>query len=398
MYMGGDDTIRHEAPTRREYVKYSGAVVGGGLLAGCIGESGDGEPVDEGEESETGESYEVCMSPVGCHTFESVPESAAVFTPECADILVALDHGNVVNSLNDTEVYYTGYYDQLPGVSFDTSGLTSLLNDGEIDKEQFYELDSDVHHIDPVLYMVFDGDEADIEEIEENIGPWFANQFSRQNSVAADVEYGEDYEFYTMWELTEKFAQVYHREERAAALQEIQQELVETVESLLPPESERPSVGLVWWDGGEFTLYELLGPGFGEANYRPLEPMDAFEEIDTTAGTVDYETMLEIDPDVLVFAYGIDWTDSYNEFVESVPKHPVGSELTAVENDRLYQGGTRDQGPIFQIFQIEMAAKQIYPDVFGEWPGFDDDLTYEIPEDEQLFNRERVADIVNGDI
>jgi iron complex transport system substrate-binding protein len=31
-----DDSSGHKAPTRREYMKYGGAVVGGGLLAGCL--------------------------------------------------------------------------------------------------------------------------------------------------------------------------------------------------------------------------------------------------------------------------------------------------------------------------------------------------------------------------
>lgn len=35
--------MEHKTPTRREYMKYGGAVIGGGLLAGCTGSSsGDG--------------------------------------------------------------------------------------------------------------------------------------------------------------------------------------------------------------------------------------------------------------------------------------------------------------------------------------------------------------------
>jgi hypothetical protein len=63
-----------------------------------------------------------------------------------------------------------------------------------------------------------------------------------------------------------------------------------------------------------------------------------------------------------------------------------------VKNDRFYPGGTAFQGPIFNLFQIEIAAKQIYPDEFGEFNGVG-----ETPEDERLFDRQRVADIVNGD-
>jgi iron complex transport system substrate-binding protein len=38
------------------------------------------------------------------------------------------------------------------------------------------------------------------------------------------------------------------------------------------------------------------------------------------------------------------------------------------------------------LFLTERAAKQMYPDVFGE-----------VTSDEQLFDRQRVADVINGD-
>lgn len=44
-----DDSGRREAPTRREYVKHGGAVVGGGLLAGCTGGSDDGSTPEDNE-------------------------------------------------------------------------------------------------------------------------------------------------------------------------------------------------------------------------------------------------------------------------------------------------------------------------------------------------------------
>ena len=34
-----DDVTEHEVPTRRDTIKYGGAVVGGGLLAGCSSRS-----------------------------------------------------------------------------------------------------------------------------------------------------------------------------------------------------------------------------------------------------------------------------------------------------------------------------------------------------------------------
>ena len=39
--MSDDDTDTTGAPTRRDYVKYGGAVVGGALVAGCTGDQSD---------------------------------------------------------------------------------------------------------------------------------------------------------------------------------------------------------------------------------------------------------------------------------------------------------------------------------------------------------------------
>ena len=79
-----DDFISHEAPTRRDYMRCGGAVIGGGLLAGCTGQS---EPSSTSTKTRAGpestrtdtstpedESYSVTMAPVGEVTFESIPE------------------------------------------------------------------------------------------------------------------------------------------------------------------------------------------------------------------------------------------------------------------------------------------------------------------------------------
>jgi iron complex transport system substrate-binding protein len=84
------------------------------------------------------------------------------------------------------------------------------------------------------------------------------------------------------------------------------------------------------------------------------------------------------------------------EFVEEqrqkLREDSVASEVAAVKNDRIYPGGTAVQGPIVNMFQTEMAAKQLYPEEFGEWHGLG-----ETPEGEQLFDRQRVANIINGE-
>lgn len=71
----------------------------------------------------------------------------------------------------------------------------------------------------------------------------------------------------------------------------------------------------------------------------------------------------------------------------------VGQQLTAVQNDRLYRGGTSYQGPVINLFQTEAAAKQFYPETFGEWNGLDTLAN----EGERLFDHQRVADVIDGD-
>jgi hypothetical protein len=51
------------------------------------------------------------------------------------------------------------------------------------------------------------------------------------------------------------------------------------------------------------------------------------------------------------------------------------------------------------LFQLEMTAKELYPEQFGQWPADEDGDAYpEFESDEQLFDRGRLADIINGDI
>ncbi len=55
-----EDSGGHEAPTRREYIKYSGAVVGGVFLAGCAGQSDSGStPESTSTETETDTATEM---------------------------------------------------------------------------------------------------------------------------------------------------------------------------------------------------------------------------------------------------------------------------------------------------------------------------------------------------
>ncbi|NHN60653.1 MULTISPECIES: ABC transporter substrate-binding protein [Halorussus] len=401
--------------TRRRLLRGAGAAGGAALVAGCTGgRSGDADTTT-GTDSTTAERtsteksattadgtgpYSVTMSPMGEVEFEGVPENVFTVFPQYADMAVALGHGDAVNATYVPEMSGTTmnhYYHHLDGVSFDWEGLADPLTDG-LPKELLFELDSDVHLADPAWASTQDNwTKTDVEEIESQIAPWFGNFYSGTQAPAPEGY--DDYRYYDLWELFGKVAAVFRETERYEALARIHSDLVSTIQEKLPPKEERPTAVRVTLagDGESFWTYHLNKPGYWLADTRPLGANDAFAEEDWGSlwGQVDYETMLQADPDVVLHLWGMTPNYSMSDTLASLQDHPVGSQLTAVENDRVYPAGMRYQGPIMNLFQIEMGAKQLYPDLFGEWPDYEDGQHYpEVPEDEQLFDRTEVAEII----
>jgi iron complex transport system substrate-binding protein len=73
----------------------------------------------------------------------------------------------------------------------------------------------------------------------------------------------------------------------------------------------------------------------------------------------------------------------------------IGSQLTAVQEGRVLPGPTAEQGPLVNAFQTELTARLFYPEEFGE---LDLEAPLDVAEENQLFDRQRAADIINGDI
>jgi iron complex transport system substrate-binding protein len=121
-------------------------------------------------------------------------------------------------------------------------------------------------------------------------------------------------------------------------------------------------------------------------------------------GQIDYETLLEVDPEIIVVHWGIGTTgntDSFSaeafreQYVTPMEEDSVGQELTAVQEGRVYPGQFGEQGPIVNLLQTEMVAQQLYPDEFG---AFDPEAFPAVPSEKRLFDRGRVDDIVAGDL
>lgn len=381
----------------RRTVLLSGGSAVGLSLAGCIGGSdeegeGDGEDSgggngsdDDGGDSEAG-SYTVSMEPVGEVEFESPPETWSVYEADYADMGVALAQGDGLLAVGEPERYHTQHYEELPGVEVDRDSLTPLFSEG-IDRELFYELDSDVHLIDPQWLInneAFGLDESDVEEIDEAVAPFFGNTIFRR------TDEWHDYEYYTLYEAFERVAQVFQEEERYEEFAALHEEFIEGIQERLP--EERPDALLVWGEGDEpetFSPYRLDDEGTSNKQFHDLGIGDALAETGigglstTDRGEIDYETMLDVDPDALLVRGHEE--KSAEEFENTVlafmEDHPVASDLSAVEEGRVFRGGPLYQGPIINLFSTERAAQELFPEEFG---------------DEELFDRERVAGVVDG--
>lgn len=413
--MSGDDT--HWAPTRREYVRYGSAVVGGGLLAGCTSgneaneESGastgtaDASTATEGRTNSmatAGDAYSVTMEPMGTVEFDAVPERWVAYKSGYGDMGISLGLGDgLVGTDRPRESFALldeRFYSQLPGVELDFDDVTNVRADGEtIDKEIFYEVDADLHLMDPNLPIVyFDWSDEDVTEISRNVAPFFGNFIRR----GRDDSWGESYRSYTLYEAFEKVSQVFRRQERYDAFERLHAEVQSRIDDALPPVAERPSIALM--NGGSdpangtFYAMDPTAPGYEMKQYRDLGIKNAFEGVETGQyGETDYETLLEVDPEIIVFHWGVTYErDAFREqFIAPMLEDDVAQELTAVREENLYPGGTAEQGPTINLFQTEMLAQQQYPEEFGEFPGLG-----ETPGKEgQLFDRERVAGIITGD-
>jgi hypothetical protein len=282
-----DDATENEAPTRptrRQYVKYGNALLGSGLLAGCAG-GGDGDgtdPTTAAESTATATptetttatatetatttedgSHSATMAPMGEVEFESVPQDVFTILGHHADMLLALGRGDAINAMHGPGYHqslYRTFLRRLDGVTVDWEGLYSSWPPT---KERLYELDSDVHVADPAKVATADGwDEGDVREVAENVGPWFGNTLSGTRRTPPEG-WADRYEYYTLWEIFARVAQVFREEERYEALAAVHESTMRTVEANLPPEGERPSAALVLFSTSDERIwgYRMNHPG-----------------------------------------------------------------------------------------------------------------------------------------
>ena len=330
------------------------------------------------------------MAPVGELGFESPPERVTHYFPDYADMAIALGHGDSILSMGLPSRFHTNHYDELDGVSVDTSSITKLNGDkGVIDKEIFYELDGDLHLIDPqwlINNTAFGLEASDVDEITENVSPFIGNSIFRRSDD------WHDYEYYTLYEAFEKVAEIHREEEKFDRLKTFHDEFIAEIEADLPAADSRPNALLTFAAGDEpekFYPYRVSDKGTNKKQFRDLGISDALadtgiEGLSTTdRGQIDYETMLEVDPDsVLVRGHEDKSRQEFEETVLAFMKdHETASELTAVQNDMVFRGGPIYSGPLHHLFLLERYATGYYPEIYSG----------------ELFDRSELAGIVTGE-
>ncbi|MFC7155977.1 ABC transporter substrate-binding protein [Halomarina halobia] len=388
--------------TRRTFLKGGAGVLAASALAGCAGESpGGSENGSDGNDTggnDTGGNdteggaktpYTVSMAPVGEVEFDAVPESYVVYEAGYADMAVALGQADGLKAVGLPSRYHTDYYDELEGVSVDKGSLTTLYSDG-VDREVFYEIGADVHLIDPnwlVNNGAFGLEQGDVDAIGQQVAPFVGNTIFRR------TDEWHDYEYYTMYEAFEKVAQVFQQGERYEAFEELHDAMLEDVGSKLPAEDERPNALLTFAaddEPEEFSPYRVSDEGTNKKQFHDLGIGDALEGTGVSGlstsdrGTIDYETMLEVDPDsILVRGHETKTEEEFrNTVVTFMKNHSVAGKLTAVQEDRVFRGGPIYEGPIQNLFLTERFAKLYYPDSFSG----------------KLFDRGEVSAIVRGEL
>ncbi|WP_408960663.1 ABC transporter substrate-binding protein [Natrinema sp. 74] len=378
---------------RRQILANSASLIAAGL-AGCAGNNGNG--TDGTDQSTSTEPYTVHMKPNDPYTFEAVPETYGVGTSPFIDMGMALGiHPTATTGLERAPLKF---YDLLD-LGFDESQITMIASDAEsgYDKENFYAADADVWLIsrDNIGNFV-NWDDSDFENIESQTGPFLGTTLR----FAPQIAFKDEPNPYTMYEAFEKVAKIFQRQQQFLAWQSLHDDLMSTIEDGLPPEGDRPTVAAIWQgvspDSGRFRIAPLHRLANNTKSYYRLGMQDAFEG-QYPDGPIGYEELLRADPDY-IGAVGALMHATHEEFVNTViepfENNENGQQLGAVQNGNVIRSGGQYMGPIVDMFSTEAVAKQVYPDEFGEWPG----PVGDVPEDEQLFDRQRLINIVNGDL
>jgi len=344
------------------------------------------------------------LPPCGDVTLREPPRTAIVQDANYAEMIIASGRPVKVWATPAAEPSRCVFWDRIPGFS-PTNRVTFAHGFGAapgvgfaFDRELFQALRPDVIHIDPVQLGLAKGwSPAAVASVRAKVAPFFANRFSRDFNPPKGFP---GYTCLSIPEIARRMGALYGAEARTDRLLAFVAACEARIRARLVG-VPAPRVALLHFGGrGRMTPFRL-NAGNGQAQYRLLGVRDAYDGFrlpDYAARgpgiSMDLETLLAVNPDVIVmpFAGSVPAGDRHAVAFDELLKlkaHPLAKRLKAFVGGRVYPGGTPLQGPVVYLFQLEMAAKQIFPAVFGAWRA---DGAYS-PAD-CLFDRAALADML----
>ena len=330
------------------------------------------------------------MEPVGTVGFEAVPERWIAYDGGYADMGVALGQASGLTGSGDADRYYTDVYDELPGV---TVNRNAIERHPEVrTKEQFYELDNDVHLYDPrMLINWFEWSRADVEEVATNVAPFVGNLVFRHSDE------WHDYRYYTLYEAFEKVAAVFQAEDRYRAFERLHDEFIAQVRSQLPA-GIRTAERAAHLRGDRRTRdvlavsahrqgheQEAVARPRGHRTHSP-EPTSRTSAPRTAVNWITRRSSRSTRRSSSSAATSErPQASSVRRCSRTCGTTPSGASSPPCETAVSIGAATSIRVQIHNLFLTERGAKQIYPETFGDVTG-----------DDKLFDRQRVADIVTG--
>jgi iron complex transport system substrate-binding protein len=151
--------------------------------------------------------------------------------------------------------------------------------------------------------------------------------------------------------------------EEAVALESEFEQKIDSISNQVATASSTPKVY------HEVFPFMSAGPDtFIDALITLAGGKNIFHDATTSYPTISYETVIEKNPDVMVFPDKFMGRDEFSETLEDVNNRPGWESITAVKNGAIYEidSDIISRGGPRLADALEILAKMIHPEIFGQ--------------------------------
>jgi len=208
-------------------------------LAGC-GSSSAIPSAGAASEREAGPAVSTALEPAGRISLPAPPERIVALDAQYAEILAVLGEERRLVAIGWPAFLTSPWYERVPGWRPRyVSDVDVIFGEGgRLDAERLYDLDADLHLIDPLrLTQVPGWSEADIATITRRVGPFLGNRYSRTCAPPPGVD---SYRYYDLWQIAHAVARLLGKTARIDALEDLARVLEADIAARLPPPAQRP--------------------------------------------------------------------------------------------------------------------------------------------------------------